>query len=75
MENLLLVLDEIDDAVGAARHIAPYLFGFLFAIALFCATVMAFLYIPRVTVACVGVSFSILLIDRCVRRLLLPAKL
>lgn len=75
MENLLLVLDEIDDVVGAARHIAPYLLGFLFAVALFCATVAAFLFIPRVTVACIGVLASIFLIDRCVRRLLLPAKL
>lgn len=74
MENLLLVLDEIDDLVGAARHIAPYLFGFLIAVALFCATVAAFLYVPRITVAAVGVLFSIFLIDRCVRRLLTPAK-
>jgi hypothetical protein len=70
MENLLLVLDEIDDVVGAARHVAPYVFGFIAAAVLFCLTVMAFLYIPRVTVAAVAVMFSIMLIDRCIRRLL-----
>lgn len=71
MEDLLLVLDELDDAVAAARHLAPRLLGFLAALALFALTVLSFLFLPKVTLGALGVLLSVVLLER-VRRHLLP---
>lgn len=67
MENLLLVLDEFDDAVATARHLAPRLLGFLAALALFSLTVLSFLLLPKVTLVAAGVLMSIVLIERFAR--------
>ncbi|MET0986477.1 MAG: hypothetical protein ABW034_13835 [Steroidobacteraceae bacterium] len=73
MEDLLLALDELDDAVAAARHLAPRLLGFLAALVLFALTVLGFLILPKVTLAAAAVLLSIVLIDRVGRRLLTDA--
>lgn len=73
MEDLLLVLDELDDAVATARHLAPRLLGFLAALALFAFTVLGFLILPKVTLAAAAVLLSIVLIDRIARRFLADA--
>jgi hypothetical protein len=70
MENLLLVLDDLDDVVGAARHLAPRLLGLMAALALFGLTVMCFLLAPWITVGALGVLLAVVLLDRVGRRLL-----
>ena len=42
MEFLLLWVDDLDDALGALRHLAPKILGFLFAVALFVGTYAGF---------------------------------
>jgi len=46
MENLLLVLDEIDDAVAVARVLLSRFMGFFIACGLFAATVAAAIHWP-----------------------------
>lgn len=46
MEFLLLWVDELDDALGALRHLAPRIAGFLTALALFAATGCALVLAP-----------------------------
>jgi Flp pilus assembly protein TadB len=46
MEDLLLVLDEIDDAVAVIRVLASRFIGFFIACGLFAATVMAAIHWP-----------------------------
>jgi hypothetical protein len=71
MEDLLLLWDELDDAVAAARHLAPRLLGFLAAFALFALTVLSFLFLPKVTLGALAVLLTVVLLER-VRRHLLP---
>ncbi len=68
MENLLLVADDIDDLVHAARHTFPRLLGFLGASALFAGTVAAFLFNPQMTLGALIVLASASLFDRARRR-------
>jgi len=49
MEFLLLWVDDLDDAIGALRHLAPKIVGLLFAVALFAATGFALIAAPHVT--------------------------
>jgi hypothetical protein len=51
MEFLLLWVDDLDDAIGAVRHLAPQILGFLFAVALFVGTTLAFSFAPQATFA------------------------
>jgi hypothetical protein len=46
MEDLLLVLDEIDDAVAVIRMFASRFLGFVVACGLFAATIMAAIHWP-----------------------------
>lgn len=71
MENLLLVLDELDDAVAVVRHTAPRLIGFLAALALFALTVLSFLFAPKITLGVLGILLSVVLLERFRQRLLL----
>jgi hypothetical protein len=50
MENLLLILDEIDDAVAVLRSLWPQLLGFLLASGLFAATILVAMQWPMATV-------------------------
>lgn len=68
MEFLLLWIDDLDDALGALRHLAPKLLGFLAALFLFAATGVALLLAPETTLAVVGVVLSASLFESVRRR-------
>lgn len=57
MEFLLLWVDELDDAIGALRHLAPQVCSFLTAIALFVATGVAMLMAPQLTLLVAALVF------------------
>jgi Flp pilus assembly protein TadB len=57
MEFLLLWVDELDDAIGALRHLLPQILGFLVATALFIATGVAMLVAPQVTLLVAALVF------------------
>jgi len=68
MEVFLLWIDELDDVLGAARHLAPKLLGFLFALGLFAATVFALSLTPHATLAVTGLVLSATLAEAVRRR-------
>ena len=68
MEFLLLWIDDLDDAMGALRHLAPKILGFACAIALFIGTTLAFSLAPQLTLAAVGVVSSVSLFETVRRR-------
>ena len=68
MEFLLLWMDNLDDALGALRHLAPRIIGFLFAIALFVATGVALVVSPQTTLAIIAITSSVSLIEIARRR-------
>ena len=68
MEVLLLWIDDLDDALGAMRHLAPKILGFLAALALFAATGFALLLAPETTLAVVGIVLSASLFESVRRR-------
>ena len=68
MEFLLLWIDELDDAMGALRHLAPRILGFVLAAALFVATVVAFSLAPQATLGMLAVVSSASLIEVARRR-------
>lgn len=68
MEFLLLWADNLDDAMGAARHLAPKVIGFLIAVALFTATGLALVFAPHATLAASAVVLSASLIEIVRRR-------
>lgn len=51
MEFLLLWADNIDDALGALRHLAPKILGLVGAISLFTLTGFALVHAPELAVA------------------------
>lgn len=73
MEFLLLWIDDLDDAIGALRHLAPKIMSFLLALTLFAATGAALVMAPQVTLplAAVALSASIVELARRRRRTLL----
>jgi hypothetical protein len=69
MEFLLLWIDELDDAVGTLRHLAPKILGFVFAVALFIGTTLAFSLAPQATLAgAAGFVLSASLVEAVRRR-------
>ena len=68
MEFLLLWADNVDDAVGAARHLAPKILSFLAAFALFVLTGFALLLAPHATLALLGLVLSASLVEQVRRR-------
>lgn len=68
MEFLLLWADNLDDAIGALRHLAPKILGFLCALALFAGTGFALILAPQVTLAVLAVTLSAGLIEAARRR-------
>jgi hypothetical protein len=68
MEFLLLWIDDLDDAVGALRHLASKILGFLAALVLFAATGFALLRAPGATLAVVGIVLSASLFESVRRR-------
>ena len=69
MEFLLLWMDNLDDALGALRHLAPRIIGFLFAIGLFVATGVALVVSTQTTLAIIAITSSVSLIEIARRRL------
>jgi hypothetical protein len=68
MEFLLLWIDDLDDAVGALRHLAPKILGFLFALFLFAATGLALSLAPQATLSIAGLVLSVSLVETVRRR-------
>jgi hypothetical protein len=68
MEFLLLWVDELDDAIGALRHLAPQILGFLTATALFVATGAALVLAPQITLTVAAIVFSVSLLEVARRR-------
>ncbi|MBB6096077.1 hypothetical protein HNQ60_004968 [Povalibacter uvarum] len=70
MEFLLLWIDDLDDAFGALRHLAPRIIGFLVACALFAATGFALVVAPHVTLAIIALVLSAFLFEFARQRLM-----
>lgn len=68
MEFLLLWADNLDDALGALRHLAPKILGFIAAFALFALTGFALVLAPQATLAVIGLVLSASLIEAVRRR-------
>ncbi len=68
MEFLLLWWDNLDDALCAARHLAPKILAVLLAFALFVLTGFALVLAPHATLAAIGLMLSALLYDYWRRR-------
>jgi hypothetical protein len=63
MEFLLLWADNIDDAVGALRHLAPKVLALLAAISLCALTGIALVHAPEATLAAIGLVLSVSLVE------------
>ena len=68
MEFLLLWADNLDDALGALRHLAPKILGFIAAFALFAATGFALVLAPEAALGVIGLIMSASLIEAVRRR-------
>ena len=68
MEIMLLWIDDLDDALGAVRHLAPKILGFLLALVLFAATGFALSFAPQATLAVAGILLSVSLLETLRRR-------
>jgi hypothetical protein len=58
MEFLLLWADDLDDAMGAVRHLAPKILNLLLALALFAATGFALALARQATLAAIAIALS-----------------
>jgi hypothetical protein len=68
MEFLLLWADNFDDALGALRHLAPKILGFIAAFALFAATGFALVLAPEAALGVIALIMSASLIEAVRRR-------
>lgn len=68
MEFLLLWIDDLDDTLGALRHLAPKILGFLAATALFAATGFALVLAPHITLIVIAAALSASLLETVRRR-------
>lgn len=68
MEFLLLWADDVDDAFGALRHLAPKAISLIAALALFAATGFALVLAPQATLAGVAVVLCASLFETVRRR-------
>lgn len=72
MEFLLLWADEIDDAMGALRHLAPRALGLILALTVFLAAVIALMLAAEITLAICALVLSaglLAVVRRCRARL------
>ena len=74
MEFLLLWIDELDDALGALRHLLPNILGFFAAAGLFVSTGAALLLAPQVTLIVAALLASASLLEVARRRRLRALK-
>jgi hypothetical protein len=72
MEFFLLWADDLDDALGAARHLAPKILGLLVALALFAATGFALIHATPATLGGVALLLSATLLEMIRRRRVRP---
>lgn len=68
MEFLLLWIDDLDDAIGALRHLAPRVLGPLAALVLFAATGFGLVLAPHATLAVIAMVLSVSLVETARRR-------
>jgi hypothetical protein len=68
MEFLLLWIDDLDDALGALRHLAPKILGFILAVALFAGTCIALVRLPQVALLVIAFVLSASLVESYRRR-------
>lgn len=68
MEFLLLWADNVDDALGVLRHLAPKILSIIAAFALFVVTGFALILAPHATLAIIGLVLSAALIEHVRRR-------
>ena len=68
MEFLLLWADNLDDALGVLRHLAPKILGFVAAFALFAATGFALVLAPEAALGVIGLIMSASLVEAVRRR-------
>jgi hypothetical protein len=68
MEFLLLWADNLDDALGALRHLAPKILGFIAAFALFAATGFALVLAPQAALGVIALIMSASLVEAVRRR-------
>jgi hypothetical protein len=68
MEFMLLWADDLDDALGALRHLAPRILGLLLALGLFAATGFALVLAPQLTLAAIALVLSATLVETVRRR-------
>jgi hypothetical protein len=68
MEFLLLWVDDLDDAIGALRHLLPTILAFIVALALFAATCLALVVAPHATLGILALMLSVSLFDAARRR-------
>jgi hypothetical protein len=61
MENLLLICDEIDDAIATLRMLWPQLLGFVMACCLFGLSIVVAMHWPAVTAILAGLLLAMLL--------------
>jgi hypothetical protein len=75
MEFFLLWADDLDDALGAARHLAPRILGPIAALCLFAATGFALLHATPAMLGGVALALSATLLEMIRRRRLrLPTR-
>ena len=59
---------DLDDAIGALRHLAPQILGFLTAAVLFAVTGLALVFAPHVALAVIAAVLSASLFEVARRR-------
>jgi hypothetical protein len=74
MEFLLQWMDDLDDALGALRHLAPRILGFLLAVGLFVGTCFTVLRIPQLALVLIALVLSASLVEVYRRRRLRAAR-
>lgn len=68
MEFLLLWIDDLDDAFGALRHLAPKILAMIGALALFAGTCIALARLPQIALLMIAFVLSVSLVEGYRRR-------
>ena len=72
MEFFLLWADDLDDALGAARHLAPRILGLIMALALFAATGFVLVHASHAVLGGVALALCATLLEMIRRRRVRP---
>lgn len=68
MEFFLLWADDLDDAIGVLRHLAPRILALLAALGLFAATGFALMLAPHLALLALAFALSATLVESVRRR-------